>query len=1201
MDEERQENDGLVRKAGEEIKKGAKKQAQKTMQKVLKKMIVAIAPVLIKIIVVVLLIAIIFTGLNDLLDKEESKDSKDAISSSLYYTDSTNDESESSLNKIVIDRSSVTSDGAYILKYEFRDKKGNILSEDQAIKNIKKELANKNENLSLKDFSDSELKIIGTLMYNGLKVEDYNQEQLKALAIFVKADIAANNFDLRSGERTDVNIETLRNSDTVYGTLELYKTTIQTDETENIGYNQEKMYFTTYGDETTAGTFCYMVKNKDEEVKNKFSIDEEGNLVIARWGSTTTTYTYLTSDEKELPIEDKEKIIDENIFTNESKLNVTSYSLPINYKNYISSDTINYDFLVDLLITTKNAEFCEEIAEMAMNSKIVFNVKEELTIYSSEVKKNYTQTVLLYDYVKYEISGQTDKSTSLWETVASDNGKPGEFASRYGWNTNMQYKQTGEYGNTLVYEWTHTDKNKYQLKYTNISSYQHWTLYKLVETTETTNTKKETNANEEGDLINLNQNHINEDGLDEDYTSREDFEYIIIEKTDIQSNRYDLDLFEIDSWYKKYKKEYVPPTLETTPGGGTYEYPGTFSEELKTIVENTSDKNQIDNNKNVQDFITDRIKQYKNSYPDAKNIECKITSLTEKQRFKLDVKSIESSEIKTYSFGEEDTADVTEAELKNVEYINGQATYTETLDEDGTPEISFLSIYNKYRTDNIDLYLNNDAETKLFEMLEESTKTEKVSDILKGLLYIYDGIDRGVTDLKTTLKVPTIKLVSKWAIRPFGTTLDREDFIEKAVEHCGEESLFAELAGDFYDICTKKEYNVNPCIAFIWAATESDYGRNAPYNNLFGMNIGNGMSSGTKYNSYQDSIEDFCKWVVEAGTPGTSKYEYAQNKAEEYYAVNEAFYGTPESNIYVLFSTYSYLGNTHIVDEKGTYSSDGERYNYYIDNGSTWGAGGRIQIYYMYEYYLYEGEYASRCTHKLGTDKTTLQEKADYAEYTIKVRLDRAKEIFGEDIFLGEDGYFEEINDGFKVGIYTSRSGRKYTEWVQTTGNEVGKLPMFTEGKVMGNYGCNVYGMACILSSTGIETDLREVYNTYRACGDNSNVATMKTYLKKNGVDAEIKELEYSSDVDARVEQLVSVLTEGKGVLTWVGTKYNCLYTSLYHWLTVADIRESQLGSIYGYDVYVLPSGGGNRHGWHEIETIADNLAGAFLGYYIDD
>jgi len=193
------------------------------------------------------------------------------------------------------------------------------------------------------------------------------------------------------------------------------------------------------------------------------------------------------------------------------------------------------------------------------------------------------------------------------------------------------------------------------------------------------------------------------------------------------------------------------------------------------------------------------------------------------------------------------------------------------------------------------------------------------------------------------------------------------------------------------------------------------------------------------------------------------------------------------------------------------------------------------------------------------------------------------------------NGKYEEINDEYRYGIYTSSSGRQYVEWIQTTENSYGQLDLFTDGK-MGNSGCNVYGYTMLLNSVGLDINPGITHTAYKSFDDMDSVGTMEKLLSEYGVDAEVKELKVGEK-----NKFISVLRNGRGILTWVGNGYGNLYTSKYHWLVLADIRATQLGSETGYDVFILTSSG-RGHGWQKIETIINNFEDpSFMGYYIQD
>ena len=193
------------------------------------------------------------------------------------------------------------------------------------------------------------------------------------------------------------------------------------------------------------------------------------------------------------------------------------------------------------------------------------------------------------------------------------------------------------------------------------------------------------------------------------------------------------------------------------------------------------------------------------------------------------------------------------------------------------------------------------------------------------------------------------------------------------------------------------------------------------------------------------------------------------------------------------------------------------------------------------------------------------------------------------------NGRYQEINDEYKYGIYTSSSGRQYVEWKQTTDNSYGLLKCF-DGNLIGDSGCNVYGYTTLLNSVGLDINPEITHTAYKSFSSMNSVGTMEKLLADYDVDADVKELSIGQN-----SKFISVLRNGRGILTWVAPGYGNLYTSTYHWLVVADIRATQLESEMGYDVFIVTSSKKGR-GWQQIETIINNFqSSTFMGYYIQD
>lgn len=736
----------LLQQIGEE----EKRREEASKRRKTKKTIQIPRPILLLIIIGVFGVLYIASNLLNFLGTETAMTSKQANLGAVNFSTSATE--ETSPNRIIVDVNKRNSNGAYELSYEFKDKDENVLAQEDALEKIKLDLLKENGDLDLSKFSDSELNIIGALMYNGLKVEQYNEEELKALVIFLKADIAGQSFDLRPKDQIGqpVPFSELSDNNFVYGTLQVQRVKIE-EANGVLGYKEELLEYIPYGDETTPNTFSYMVKNNDASVLNNFTINENGELLYAKSSTTNITYSYSLNGAS-ISIEEAQSIIpEENLGEEIHETNITA-SQPIDYKSRIKTYVASYGLLSDLLETTKNVDFCIELAGLALNSRIVININEETTIKNETEIATYDQTTLLYDYVKYEISGTKSNTSKSWTKISSADGDPSASTelAQCGWSSSFSpVRETGENGRTYYYEWSHGGQ-KYQLKYINLGTYKNWTLYVEKEKTTENSLALEKNNPADGELIN---NYTEPTLQDEPYTAKEEITYTITKNTQEVISSCKIEVGNVDSWCMKYEKKYNTPIAEPLTIPEDYETTGEFSEMSEGVEVPVS---EIEQDSHVLKFKTDRIKAYKNRYG-ASDVTLNFTGLTIKQRLKTDV-SVTFQALEpniSYKFGEE-IVDTTEISWKNVIFINNQPQYTSYIDENGEiPEIGFLYIYNKYITAGVDLYLQNDSENKLFELLESDPQTTNSANIVKYLLFVYDGIDRGVTEFDLSIYKPS--------------------------------------------------------------------------------------------------------------------------------------------------------------------------------------------------------------------------------------------------------------------------------------------------------------------------------------------------------------------------------------------------------------------------------------------------------------
>lgn len=985
MDEEKEQTNEQTQDVRSALNKGVKKQKEQGMKKVFKKIVLVIAAKLLIGFCIAFGIYLFITSIVQYLDKEDSKEAKEASSSAIAYS-----ASKARVNKIVVNTDNVTEDGAYELVFKFKDEEGKVCTEEEAIKIIKRNLLKENDKIDLKAFTDSELKVIGSLMNNGLETGKYSEEELKAFVVFIKADIAGNSYSITNGDKPNVKIEDLEDNDEVYGTIEVHKTTPTAD-----GYQEVRLEYVSYSE------FKKLISSSSSVALNKFSVDRKGNIIIARASSSSIKHKYQGSNGAELSSSDMGKIDQGNVEEDKEVFKVTEYTIPVNSEQYLSKYIASYGFLSDLLVTTRNVDFCLEIAELALNSKIVLNIREEPTVTKTYEETVYTQTTLEYDYVSYNVTGYD--VTENWQVLTSGTGSP--QVGTYGWNGSSK-------------SWSR-DGEDYRLNYK--ANTKRWTISKKIVNKTEANTPKEVVTQK---LI--VGGHISESygdyGINEDYTSKSEFSYTKITETSSTNYKYDIDISEIDCWYLTYKRPYAPPKVISAALQPPEDVEGEFPTESAVAQEATNSSSIIGSNASVNNFKENKEKEYLRKYPSAEEAKCEVTSLTVKTKSKTSSKVEKYEGTRTsYKFGDESEADTTQVQFKNMEYVNNNPSYT----SEGPK--GFLFVYDRYISGGIDLCLKNDAEKKLFEMLEENEKTVNISDVMRFLLYIYDGIDRGVTDLDKTFKIIDISLINKSGMgaSAFGCNMTREEFID-AAESYGE-SILSGLAGDFYDICTSSAYNVNPCLAYAWAALESGWGKSAVDDkNLFQMGTYTDQTSGFRYATFEDAIEDFCKWVVNSANPSSNAYSANYARAQEYATVNKKFNGKPDDSIYVLFSRYSFVGYTHTPNARAC-----------IRNTYT---------------FLNDGIY--ECNHA-DSDPTTLQEQADYAQYTIEIRIKIAKDVFGKNCLLSGFGEFPEYQQSDPPwGTLTYGGPRGSASYPGNNGQR----------KTVGTSGCGCCALANILS-----------------------------------------------------------------------------------------------------------------------------------------
>lgn len=177
--------------------------------------------------------------------------------------------------------------------------------------------------------------------------EENLYEYIKA---FVKAEYITQYPDLRSADK----IGTPTASNEFQGCIQIHRAL--SDGTTQILEYIEKSIFDSY------------ISSNNIKAAEHFTLDSDGNIVIAGWTRVTTN---VTSNEPGV----------ENI-TDEVKYSLTTNS--INYKSLVEVYTMPFDLLWTFTVMGDDADFAYNVAKLALNSKIIFTVQDNLTTIVTE-------------------------------------------------------------------------------------------------------------------------------------------------------------------------------------------------------------------------------------------------------------------------------------------------------------------------------------------------------------------------------------------------------------------------------------------------------------------------------------------------------------------------------------------------------------------------------------------------------------------------------------------------------------------------------------------------------------------------------------------------------------------------------------------------------------------------------------------------
>lgn len=639
---------------------------------------------------------------------------------------------------------------------------------------------------------------------NGLDLTVYKQKDLEALYMFFKAEIATSSLNLQGLEGEEYTNK-LKDSivpenenydendfsdDVVYGTVNIERATYN-GQGENGKPITSRLKYMPYEE------FKNLIQSKNiNEAIKYFTLDEEDNLIVACWSTSSITYTFEGIDS--LPEERRQEIAES--YEDDSTTNVYEYR-KIPYQKYIYKYTMPFSFGASLVAITDNPQFCKDIAKIAEESHITLTLQEQYSETNTTTVIDGTQTDKIYAKLNAKCTGNIAEEVNDAQVIRSNERVDSVQAilNQYHWNEgfdkNTQILQGSSNGGRMKYTWKWEGRNttySYTLIYKSdrsgvtIEELSYTSSSNLV--TQTTRNKNNLFITKNGKLqeggfpseVQNLPSQIEQEEFDiqklkdlSAYTKKVDSTYKITGNAISKSNSYKLEITSVDNWYEYYQKSYTEIKSEDI-GTGHTEATTSLTPAYVTSIKTENFEN-LDYVQNITEGEKRRIaRDILEEHLDdvVLNPELEITELQEDIytygeekisinnsgiKYTLGNKVLEQVYIKVQPGNELSNLIIAADENKIKQKKEGEeeqdskVELTEIYRGLRADENGFLRVYDKY--DDVQKTFNS-IEDWSYEMLDSRKSTVNITDLLRYLLFLYDGTDFGVTDYDLTLFKP---------------------------------------------------------------------------------------------------------------------------------------------------------------------------------------------------------------------------------------------------------------------------------------------------------------------------------------------------------------------------------------------------------------------------------------------------------------
>ena len=727
MDEEQEQQvyHRRAQKSGIQKAKDITRKTKKTVKTIKTIIKILSNPLTWKILAIVIAVVILVAGFYKIIDNDKEDGVNDKVSTTietqyaLSSSPGSTSISDSDTNKIGVQQN--TDKTGFEITYN---------NDPEYLEGVKEQLENGIVD-SAADFTAAELAVIGALLGNGADLQYYSEEELKCFPTFVKAEAATQNLDLRpnsekiiGGVYVPQKIEDLADNE-IPGVILVQRTNTSEDTSKILEYKDAEAFE------------ALLLENPvNPDILNYFTIGENGNIIIAKWEHVKTRII-----EGEYPenLDETEKEVETS---EEGQYLITTEE--IEYGQYISKYKMPFEFLIQLLVITTEPDFCMELVDHVLNSKIVIDIQEQQTVTVTDETRNYLVHSKDKKYLNYEITA-VQKHITTEENI----GKEEAF---------LNYAQDDEGNNcTNYYEPPKNITVKIRTEYKS-----HTYSFGIVEADTWMAHYTKTYAP---------QGAKTEPSVTTNIENKGEYKQIGAENstpiTDTQVINADKDVIKFISQVKaNYEPKIIVPLKVTISDAMTDEYGNNFKtlyitysngrteeyskyEEYKDENGNgtgeyglpsgffiTTDK--VDATETTKEIPKITYIFELNSSSDGYELKTNINPLVECNVSALSIESYEKLELLNTSTR---TVTVTKHPADPNPITN---THIYAVDENGNFE-KFLEVYDKSKGAQNQL---NSIDSWLYEMMEKREETVELVDVIKYLLYMYDGYDRGVTKLE---------------------------------------------------------------------------------------------------------------------------------------------------------------------------------------------------------------------------------------------------------------------------------------------------------------------------------------------------------------------------------------------------------------------------------------------------------------------